>query len=156
MMQTSALSPPTFIGFENYQRLFASAEFRKGLANVLAWAFWSVVIQIPLAFFIALSLVAHSKQAYKQASSDLLHGEHNALCDCSNARTVHLLLLGLVSYLRSLRGLAGPGCRTSISWEIQTKSFGRCLRLLMGLHRIWHIVFYGQYRTDTHGDPRGG
>ncbi|MFY9146155.1 MAG: sugar ABC transporter permease [Bacillota bacterium] len=62
MMQTSALSPPTFIGFENYQRLFASAEFRKGLANVLAWAFWSVVIQIPLAFFIAFSLVAYSNR----------------------------------------------------------------------------------------------
>jgi len=62
LMQTAALREPTFIGLENYQRLFASAEFRKGLANVLAWAFWSVVIQLPLAFFIAFSLVAHSNK----------------------------------------------------------------------------------------------
>lgn len=62
LMQTSALSPPTFAGLDNYTRLFASAEFRQGLSNVLAWAFWSVVIQIPLSFFIAFSLVAYSNR----------------------------------------------------------------------------------------------
>src|SRR5690606_18387736 len=37
----------------------ASEEFRAGFVNVLGWAFWSVVIQIPLSFFIAYSLTAY-------------------------------------------------------------------------------------------------
>ena len=50
LMRATGLGDTSFIWFENYVRLFASEEFRAGLAHVFAWAFWSVVIQIPLAF----------------------------------------------------------------------------------------------------------
>ncbi len=56
LMRTSGLGDSVFTGFDNYIRLFANAEFQAGLINVFAWAFWSVVIQIPLAFFIAFAL----------------------------------------------------------------------------------------------------
>lgn len=59
LMRATGLGDTAFIGFQNYVRLFASEEFRAGLANVFAWAFWSIVIQIPLAFFVAFSLTAY-------------------------------------------------------------------------------------------------
>lgn len=65
LMSTSGLGESKFIGLENYRSLFFgvhSEEFRAGLFNVLRWAFWSVVIQIPLAFFIAFSLVAYKNR----------------------------------------------------------------------------------------------
>ena len=59
LYQTTGFGPARFIGLQNYARLFASEEFRTGFVNVLAWAFWSVVIQIPLAFYIAFTLVVY-------------------------------------------------------------------------------------------------
>jgi raffinose/stachyose/melibiose transport system permease protein len=59
MMRTSALGSADYIGFQNYIRLFADEEFQTGFRNVLAWAFWSVVIQIPLAFYIAFTLTTY-------------------------------------------------------------------------------------------------
>ncbi len=54
--RTSGLGVSVFTGLDNYVRLFADEEFQAGLVHVLAWAFWSVVIQIPLAFFVAFAL----------------------------------------------------------------------------------------------------
>lgn len=58
-MRSTGLGDEVYIGFQNYVRLINDAEFKAGLVNVLAWAFWSVVIQIPLSFFIAYSLTAY-------------------------------------------------------------------------------------------------
>ncbi len=55
LLRTSGLGGETFIGLQNYQRLFGNDEFLAGLIHVFQWAFWSVVIQIPLAFFIAFA-----------------------------------------------------------------------------------------------------
>ncbi|HEX7713701.1 MAG TPA: sugar ABC transporter permease [Bacillota bacterium] len=59
LTRTTGLGQPVFIGFENYLRLFTNEEFQAGLIHVFGWAFWSVVIQIPLTFFIAFSLSAY-------------------------------------------------------------------------------------------------
>ncbi len=59
LYQTTGFGTARFIGFQNYARLFASEEFRTGFVNVLAWAFWSVLLQIPLAFYIAFTLVVY-------------------------------------------------------------------------------------------------
>lgn len=59
LMRATGLGDTSYIGLENYVRLFANEEFRAGLAHVFAWAFWSVIIQIPLAFFIAFALTAY-------------------------------------------------------------------------------------------------
>lgn len=67
MMRTSALGSADYIGFQNYIRLFADEEFQTGFRNVLAWSFWSVVIQIPLAFYIAFTLTT-----YKDKSAGML------------------------------------------------------------------------------------
>ena len=56
LMHTSGLGEAVFTGFDNYLRLFANEEFQAGLVHAFAWAFWSVVIQIPLAFFTAFAL----------------------------------------------------------------------------------------------------
>lgn len=48
----------TFLGFENYRELFTSNSigFLKALRNALLLAFFSVVVQLPLALFLALLL----------------------------------------------------------------------------------------------------
>ena len=59
LYHTTGFGTARFIAFQNYARLFASEEFRTGFVNVLAWAFWSVLLQIPLAFYIAFTLVVY-------------------------------------------------------------------------------------------------
>jgi raffinose/stachyose/melibiose transport system permease protein len=56
LMKSTGLSVPVFFGLGNYIRLFHSEEFLAGLLHVFQWAFFSVIIQIPLAFFVAFSL----------------------------------------------------------------------------------------------------
>lgn len=59
LMRATGLGDEVYIGLQNYVRLWSDAEFKAGFVNVLAWAFWSVVIQIPLSFFIAYSLTLY-------------------------------------------------------------------------------------------------
>lgn len=54
-MRASGLGAEVYIGLTNYIKLFSNEEFLLGLFHVFQWAFWSVVIQIPLAFLIAFS-----------------------------------------------------------------------------------------------------
>ncbi|MCX7026796.1 MAG: sugar ABC transporter permease, partial [Spirochaetes bacterium] len=61
-MKTTGLSDEIFVGFDNYGRLFADEEFQAGLAHVFSWAFWSIVIQLPLAFLIAFGLTYYSNR----------------------------------------------------------------------------------------------
>lgn len=55
LMRADGLGMETYIGFQNYLKLFSDEEFLAGLLHVFQWAFWSVLIQIPLAFFIAFT-----------------------------------------------------------------------------------------------------
>jgi raffinose/stachyose/melibiose transport system permease protein len=59
---SKAIGAVDYIGLENYRRLFSDAEYRQGLINVLKWAIASVCIQIPLAFFVAYSLVVFANR----------------------------------------------------------------------------------------------
>ena len=56
LMRSTGLGADTFIGLGNYARLLRDSDFLAGLWHVLVWAFWSILIQIPLAFLIAFSL----------------------------------------------------------------------------------------------------
>ena len=58
-MRSSGMGNDTFIGFQNYVKLFKDTEFRAGLLHVFTWTFFSIIVQIPLAFFIAFSLVTY-------------------------------------------------------------------------------------------------
>ena len=58
-MRSAGLGDATFNGVENYKFLFGNDEFRAGLLHVFLWAFWSVLIQLPLSFFVAFSLIAY-------------------------------------------------------------------------------------------------
>jgi raffinose/stachyose/melibiose transport system permease protein len=62
LMKSTGLADEVFIGIDNYVKLFASAEFLAGLWHVFAWAFWSVLIQLPLAFLIAFSLTYYANK----------------------------------------------------------------------------------------------
>lgn len=64
-MRATGLGEETYIGLLNYIKLFGNEEFLKGLVNVLMWAFWSVVIQIPLAFFIAFTCTNYKTRVTK-------------------------------------------------------------------------------------------
>lgn len=59
LTRSTGLGPATYVGLSNYLNLFRDDEFRAGLFHVFAWAFWSVVVQIPLAFFVAYSLTIY-------------------------------------------------------------------------------------------------
>lgn len=60
LMKSTGLSDEVFIGVDNYAKLFANEEFLAGLLHVFAWAFWSIVIQLPLAFAIAFCLTYYA------------------------------------------------------------------------------------------------
>jgi raffinose/stachyose/melibiose transport system permease protein len=55
LMRASGLGAETYIGLQNYIKLLSNEEFLAGFVHVFQWAFWSVIIQIPLAFFIAFA-----------------------------------------------------------------------------------------------------
>lgn len=60
--RTQGLGASVAAGFENYQKLFASEEFLQGLLHVFMWAFWSVIIQLPLAFLVAFGLTYYGNK----------------------------------------------------------------------------------------------
>lgn len=64
-MESTGLGNDTFIGIKNYETLFMSEEFHAGLFNVFGWAFWSIVVQIPLAFLVAFALTYYINKATK-------------------------------------------------------------------------------------------
>lgn len=61
-MKSSGMGEDFFIGLDNYIRLFTDKEFHAGLIHVFTWAFFSIIIQIPLAFFIAYSLIGYKNR----------------------------------------------------------------------------------------------
>jgi raffinose/stachyose/melibiose transport system permease protein len=62
-MRTSGLDDAVFTGLGNFRYLFSNDEFLAGLAHGFLWAFWSPVIQLPLAFFVAYSLILYRNRA---------------------------------------------------------------------------------------------
>lgn len=62
MTKSSGMGPEEYVGFGNYLKLFANDEFLAGLLHVFEWAFWSVLIQLPLAFLIAFSLTYYTNK----------------------------------------------------------------------------------------------
>lgn len=62
MTKSSGLGPETYVGLDNYANLFANEEFLAGLWHVFTWAFFSIVIQLPLAFLIAFSLTFYTNK----------------------------------------------------------------------------------------------
>jgi raffinose/stachyose/melibiose transport system permease protein len=67
--KASGLGDAEFVGLANYRELFTGEEFRAAFLNVLLWAFWSVVVQIPLAFFVAFSLSNYKNRATRPLRS---------------------------------------------------------------------------------------
>jgi raffinose/stachyose/melibiose transport system permease protein len=59
LMNYSGLNKPVYSGLENYIKLFTNEEFQAGLLHVFEWAFFSVLVQVPLAFLIAFYLNAY-------------------------------------------------------------------------------------------------
>lgn len=62
LMKSTGMDEPTFYGLNNYFELFQNDEFLAGLLHVFQWAFFSVLIQLPLAFFIAFSVVYYKNR----------------------------------------------------------------------------------------------
>jgi raffinose/stachyose/melibiose transport system permease protein len=68
-MRASGLGEEVYIGLANYIKLFSNEDFLLGLLHVLQWAFWSVVIQIPLAFLIAFACSNYKTRTIKSLRS---------------------------------------------------------------------------------------
>ncbi len=58
-MKATGLGDAVFTGLDNYVKLVGDEQFRAGLLHVFAWAFFSVIVQVPLAFLIAFYLIAY-------------------------------------------------------------------------------------------------
>ena len=131
MMRTSALGSADYIGFQNYTRLFADEEFQTGFRNVLAWAFWSVVIQIPLAFYIAFTLTT-----YKDKLSGVLRAVYYLASVMPSAITAMLgkfifaPKFGVISSLADR--LNWKWLASIISWAIPILCFGLCSQSPLG------------------------
>lgn len=69
LMKSTGMDKPTFYGLGNYIKLFHDAEFHAGLIHVFQWAFLSVLIQIPIAFFIAYSVVYYKNRLTRRLRS---------------------------------------------------------------------------------------
>jgi len=69
LMRSNGLVTAAYTGLENYRLLFHNDEFRAGLAHVFLWAFWSVLIQLPLAFFVAFCLIIYRNKVTKPLRS---------------------------------------------------------------------------------------
>jgi ABC-type sugar transport system permease subunit len=63
LTKATGMGDATFIGLQNYLRLFEDEQFLAGLLHVFAWAFFSVIIQVPLSFLIAFYLIAYRNRA---------------------------------------------------------------------------------------------
>jgi ABC-type sugar transport system permease subunit len=63
LTKATGMGDATFIGLQNYVRLFEDEQFLAGLLHVFAWAFFSVIIQVPLSFLIAFYLIAYRNRA---------------------------------------------------------------------------------------------
>jgi ABC-type sugar transport system permease subunit len=61
-MKSTGLGDAMFTGLNNYIRLLHDEQFQAGLLHVFAWAFFSVVIQVPLAFLIGFYLIAYKNR----------------------------------------------------------------------------------------------
>lgn len=57
------LSPPTWVGLQNYRRLFSDGEFQKALFNTFAIAVPNVILRI--VFSLGLAIVLNSKIAFR-------------------------------------------------------------------------------------------
>jgi raffinose/stachyose/melibiose transport system permease protein len=69
LYRADSLGTEIYLGMQNYIKLFSNDEFRAGLLHVFQWAFWSVVIQIPLAFFIAFACTNFKTRLVKRLRS---------------------------------------------------------------------------------------
>lgn len=62
MTKSTGMGSEAYVGFDNYAKLFVNEEFLAGLWHVFGWAFWSVLIQLPLAFLVAFSLTFYANK----------------------------------------------------------------------------------------------
>jgi raffinose/stachyose/melibiose transport system permease protein len=69
LMRANGLGQETYIGLQNYLKLFTNEEFIAGFIHVFQWAFWSVALQIPLAFFIAFACTNYKNRLIKRLRS---------------------------------------------------------------------------------------
>jgi ABC-type glycerol-3-phosphate transport system permease component len=58
-MKSTGLGDAVFTGLDNYVKLLRDEQFQAGLLHVFAWAFFSVIVQVPLAFLVAFYLIAY-------------------------------------------------------------------------------------------------
>ena len=59
LTKATGMGDASYIGFQNYIRLFQNDQFQAGLLHVFAWALFSVIIQVPLAFLVAFYLIGY-------------------------------------------------------------------------------------------------
>jgi ABC-type sugar transport system permease subunit len=62
LTRTQGLGTSAYVGLENYQKLLATPEIQQGLWHVFMWAFFSILIQIPLAFLVAFALTYYGNK----------------------------------------------------------------------------------------------
>jgi raffinose/stachyose/melibiose transport system permease protein len=129
--RASGLGDTEYVGLGNYRQLFANEEFIAGFVNVLLWAFWSVVVQIPLAFFVAFSLTNYKNRVTRPLRAiyylanilpsaitamigSLVFGNTNGVIS-SLARTLKITWLMKVDFLGDMR-LAFPTVFIVATW----------------------------------------
>jgi raffinose/stachyose/melibiose transport system permease protein len=65
LMRANGMGQEVYIGLQNYYKLLSNDEFIAGFIHVFQWTFWSVALQIPLAFFIAFACTNYKTRLIK-------------------------------------------------------------------------------------------
>ena len=67
--KSTGIGQELYVGLGNYLSLIQNEEFLAGLWHVFMWAFWSILIQLPIAFLIAFSLTFYVNKFTKPLRS---------------------------------------------------------------------------------------
>ncbi|MBK8033041.1 MAG: sugar ABC transporter permease [Anaerolineae bacterium] len=110
------LSPPEFVGFENYQRLLSDPRLGLSLANSFIYA----LFHVPLAILVAMGLALLLNRVGKAAGFFRTAYYLPSITPAVAVATLWLWLLnpriGLVNQGLALLGIQGPGWTTDPAW----------------------------------------
>lgn len=112
----SLLSPPTWVGFANYQQLFADPLFYTALKNTLYFGVGSVFLGVVTSFALALLLNQKVKGIAFFRTIFYLPSVVSGIATALLWINIFHPDFGLINYLLGLLGIQGPGWLTSDAW----------------------------------------
>ncbi|SRR5581483_7468084 len=114
----SLLSSPNWVGFSNYQQLFADPLFYTALKNTLYFGLGSVALGVATSFALALLLNQKVKGIAFFRTIFYLPSVVSGIATALLWVNIFHPDFGLINYMLGLIGIQGPGWLTSDTWVV--------------------------------------